>query len=318
RRSRPARLPLRAVRRRRSALRHGAQREGAVGPLRGRRRRARRRRRCGPIVQDEDAADRPQSEDDRRRRADAVARLADVSARDAARRRRDDGRRRDARQGDVPPLGAPEARRRADGRARRRGGAVREDAHPRQARGRDSQRRQRRPVARRAMGRVALTRFLALLVVALVATGRATAQRDEPGSPRATASVTFLQINDVYQTVPVDGLGGLARVATIKRQMAAAGRPAILVLAGDFLSPAGASSVFKGQQMVDVLNAAGLDMATLGNHEFDFGDDLLIERMRQAKWQWIVSNVIDRRTGRPIGGAAPYATRTFGTLKVGF
>ena len=90
------------------------------------------------------------------------------------------------------------------------------------------------------------------------------------------------------------------------------------MLAGDFLSPSVASSVFKGEQMVAALNATGVDLATLGNHEFDFGDDLLIQRMKEARWQWVISNVVDRQTGRPIGGAAPYVFRQFGTLKVGF
>jgi hypothetical protein len=43
------------------------------------------------------------------------------------------------------------------------------------------------------------------------------AQQDEPSSPRARAPVTFLQVNDVYSLVAVDGLGGLARVATLKQ-----------------------------------------------------------------------------------------------------
>jgi 5'-nucleotidase len=118
--------------------------------------------------------------------------------------------------------------------------------------------------------------------------------------------------------LPVDGLGGLARVATLKQNLAKAGRTPFLVIAGDFLSPSVASSVFKGQQMVAALNAAGLDLATLGNHEFDFGDDVLLERMREATFQWVVSNVVDTTTGKPIGGAAPYVVKTFGTLKVGF
>src|SRR4029077_18538731 len=83
-------------------------------------------------------------------------------------------------------------------------------------------------------------------------------------------------------------------------------------------SPSVPSTVFKGAHMIAALNAAGLDMATLGNHEFDFGDDVLIERMREAKWQWVVSNVVDTRTGRPIADAAPFVVRTFGALKVGF
>jgi len=142
--------------------------------------------------------------------------------------------------------------------------------------------------------------------------------QDDAAHPRNRAPVTFLQINDVYSTVPTDGLGGLARVATLKHQLARSGRTPFVVLAGDFLSPSVASSVFKGEQMVAALNAAGLDLATLGNHEFDFGDDVLLQRMREAKWQWVISNVVDTRTRRPVGGAAPYFMKTFGTLRVGF
>jgi 2',3'-cyclic-nucleotide 2'-phosphodiesterase (5'-nucleotidase family) len=135
---------------------------------------------------------------------------------------------------------------------------------------------------------------------------------------RSAAPVTFLQINDVYTTSPVDDLGGLARVATLKKNLAGAGRTPFLVIAGDFLSPSIASSVFKGEHMIATLNAAGLDLATLGNHEFDFGDDVLIQRMHEATFQWVVSNVVDTNTGKPLGDAAPYVVKTFGTLKVGF
>ena len=143
------------------------------------------------------------------------------------------------------------------------------------------------------------------------------AQQEEPTSPRASTPVTFLQINDVYSTVPIDGLGGLARVATIKQQLAAVGKTPVLVIAGDFLSPSVASTVFKGEQMIAAFNAMGLDYATLGNHEFDFGSDVLIQRMAEARWQWVVSNVIDTNTGKPVGNAAPYVVRQFGALRVG-
>jgi len=144
------------------------------------------------------------------------------------------------------------------------------------------------------------------------------AQEHTEAHPRDRAPVTFLQINDVYSTVPVDGLGGLARVATLKRQLELAGRHPVMVLAGDFLSPSVASSFFKGEQMVQTLNAAGLDLATLGNHEFDFGDDLLIQRMHESKFRYVISNVVDTTTGRPIGDAPAYLVETYGTLRVGY
>ena len=146
----------------------------------------------------------------------------------------------------------------------------------------------------------------------------AAAQQEDPGAPRAASPFTILQINDVYSTMPIDGAGGLARVATIKQRLVEQGRRPFMMLAGDFLSSSVESTVFRGEQMVAALNEAGLDMATLGNHEFDFGVDLLLQRMKEARWQWVVSNVIDTTTNKPIGGAAPYVVRTFGTLKVGF
>lgn len=144
------------------------------------------------------------------------------------------------------------------------------------------------------------------------------AQQEDVGSPRAASPLTILQINDVYATSPVGDRGGLARVATLKRTLADAGRTPLLVIAGDFLSSSVESTVFKGEQMVAALNAAGLDMATLGNHEFDFGYDVLIRRMSEARWQWVVSNVLDAGTGRPVGDASPYIVRSFGPLRVGF
>jgi 5'-nucleotidase len=168
------------------------------------------------------------------------------------------------------------------------------------------------------MGSTALKRAAALLAALFACVVLSAQQPDDAAAPRNRAPVTILQINDVYSTVPIDGVGGLARVASLKQQLAAAGRTPILVLAGDFLSPSVASSVFKGEQMIAALNAAGLDLATLGNHEFDFGDDVLIQRMREAKWTWVVSNVVDTRTNKPIGGASPYVVRQFGGLKVGF
>ena len=144
------------------------------------------------------------------------------------------------------------------------------------------------------------------------------AQQDDAGSPRNASQLTFLQINDVYTTVPINDAGGLARVATLKRRLAANGHPVILALAGDFLSPSVASSVFKGEQMIATLNAAGLDYATLGNHEFDFGIDVLKQRIAESTFTWVVSNVLDAATRAPIAGSVPYAVRTVGPLKVGF
>ena len=78
----------------------------------------------------------------------------------------------------------------------------------------------------------------------------------------------------------------------------------MLALGGDTISPSVASTLLQGRHMIAGLNALGLDLATFGNHEFDFGPDVLAERMRESKFVWLSANVLERGTGRPFGGAA--------------
>lgn len=131
--------------------------------------------------------------------------------------------------------------------------------------------------------------------------------------------ITFLQLNDVYQIDPVDhGLhGGLARVATLKKELIAKTPDAIFVLAGDTLSPSVASKLFKGRQMISGWNALNLDYSTFGNHEFDFGPFELLKRMQDSKFTWVCSNVLDKATGKPFGGAKPFVIRDVDGVKVG-
>src|SRR2546428_803001 len=70
--------------------------------------------------------------------------------------------------------------------------------------------------------------------------------------------------------------------------------------------------------MVAALNAIGLDLATFGNHEFDFGPGVLRERIAESRFVWLSSNVVDRPSGRPFGDAAPDLLLTFDGVRVGF
>src|SRR5439155_674353 len=74
--------------------------------------------------------------------------------------------------------------------------------------------------------------------------------------------------------------------------------------AGDMLSPSPMSTVLRGAQMIAVLNAVGLDGATFGNHEFDFGPRVLRERMSESRFTWLSANVLELGGVRPFGGAA--------------
>lgn len=139
-------------------------------------------------------------------------------------------------------------------------------------------------------------------------------------SPERSAQITILQLNDVYDLTPIaqGKKGGLARVATLRDRIAKESPNTVFVLAGDFLSPSTMSSVFQGQQMVAALNAAGLDLATFGNHEFDYGEQATWDRMRESRFAWVSSNVLDPKTGMPFGPAVAFVLRPFGDIRVAF
>ncbi|PYN23967.1 MAG: bifunctional metallophosphatase/5'-nucleotidase [Candidatus Rokuibacteriota bacterium] len=161
------------------------------------------------------------------------------------------------------------------------------------------------------------TRAALVLLVVVVLGACAT-----PGERAAGADLvrlTLLQINDHYVLEPVDGgrRGGMARLATLVRDLRRESPNSVFVLAGDTLSPSVESTFLQGAQMIAALNAIGLDFATFGNHEFDFGPSVLVERMNESKFRWLSANVVDRRSGRAFGGASPDVLLTLGGVRVG-
>ena len=110
--------------------------------------------------------------------------------------------------------------------------------------------------------------------------------------------IVFVQANDVYEIAPLaDGSGGLSKVAALKKSEVSANPNTFLVMAGDFLSPSVYNTLqydgkrIRGQQMIDVMNTAGFDLAVFGNHEFDVTENELQERINESSFQWISSNV---------------------------
>ena len=131
--------------------------------------------------------------------------------------------------------------------------------------------------------------------------------------------VTLLQVNDVHQFMPVDQgtTGGLARLFTLTKSIRQENPNTLFLLAGDTISPSVESITLKGAQMIDAWNTIGLDYATFGNHEFDFGPATLKDRIKESKFGWIAANVFDRTTGKTFGDVPPYVVRQFGGVKVG-
>jgi 5'-nucleotidase/UDP-sugar diphosphatase len=133
------------------------------------------------------------------------------------------------------------------------------------------------------------------VLAALVIVLRSAADAQPP------AVVTILHFNDVYEIEPIEAghVGGLSRVATVLKQLKRTHAPVLSVLAGDYLSPSAIGTAvvngepLGGRQMVDVLNATGVDWATFGNHEFDISQAAFLARNQQSMFHLVSSNVTD-------------------------
>jgi 5'-nucleotidase / UDP-sugar diphosphatase len=117
--------------------------------------------------------------------------------------------------------------------------------------------------------------------------------------------ITFLHVNDVYEISPLEGgkLGGMARIATLRKELIQQNPNTLTVLAGDFLNPA-LISIFKhegksikGKQMVETMNAVGFDWVGLGNHEFDLDEADLQKRIDESNFNWLASNALQNNKG---------------------
>jgi 5'-nucleotidase / UDP-sugar diphosphatase len=130
-------------------------------------------------------------------------------------------------------------------------------------------------------------------------------------------TVTFLHTNDVYEITAKRGKGGLARLAYLLNNERRSASHAITTFGGDLLSPSVMSGLTKGAQMIELLNAIGMDMAVLGNHEYDFGPEVLDQRVAQSKFPWLASNVFDASGKHPHGTQNTRVIQA-GDYKVGF
>jgi 2',3'-cyclic-nucleotide 2'-phosphodiesterase (5'-nucleotidase family) len=166
-------------------------------------------------------------------------------------------------------------------------------------------------------------KFVSAAFLAVIASGCTRAPAPVTTAPTPTGipaaegpSLRFLSINDVYFGDTLrSGLGGLARVAYLRDSLAKQG-PITFVLAGDFMSPSLLSKWYRGEQMLEQLNAAKLDLVTFGNHEFELDRDTLISRIAKSKFKWTSANCM-LASGEPFPGVSKWDTTTISGVKVG-
>ena len=152
---------------------------------------------------------------------------------------------------------------------------------------------------------LAMAMVLSLTVTGLAADTAADAKAEMAGK------TVILHTNDVHGAVE-----GYAYIAQLKADYEAKGAEVILVDAGDFSQGTTYVSTTKGADAVAMMNAAGYDVVTLGNHEFDYGYAQLKENMSKAKFKVVCADVFNE-DGTPIFDAN-YTCTTKSGVKIGF
>ena len=160
---------------------------------------------------------------------------------------------------------------------------------------------------------LAMAMVLSLTVTGFAIEDTATTREPKVMTEEATMAgkTVILHTNDVHGAVD-----GYAYIAQLKADYEAKGAEVILVDAGDYSQGKTYVSVTKGADAVTMMNAAGYDVVTLGNHEFDYGYAQLKENMSKAKFKVVCADVFNE-DGTPIFDAS-YTYTTKSGVKVGF
>ncbi len=149
-----------------------------------------------------------------------------------------------------------------------------------------------------------------LLVVSMLMTGLALAQEELPAEHQP---VVVLYTNDVH--CGIEDAIGYAGLAAYEKAYEKLGYEVILVDNGDAIQGGPIGTLSKGEYIIDIMNAMGYDIATIGNHEFDYGMDVFMSLREKAEFPYISANFCDLEGNTILD---PYVIKELGGWKVAF
>lgn len=161
----------------------------------------------------------------------------------------------------------------------------------------------------RRSNRMRKFRILALmLVLIMVLAGCGTGN-----STPAAKDIVILYTNDAHCGIE-DGMG-YQGLSAAKRALLAAGNKVLLVDNGDAVQGDTIGTLSKGEYIIDIMNKLGYDVATPGNHEFDYGMDQFNKLVEKADFDYISCNFVDK-DGSPV--LKPYVIKEADGVKIAF
>ena len=139
-------------------------------------------------------------------------------------------------------------------------------------------------------------RLLALLLAMVMMLAlTVTAGAEEVTTTAAKSEITVIYTNDVHTYI--DKTLSYATVSAMKQDYQKAGKQVLLVDAGDHIQGTAYGGMDEGKTIVQLMNAAGYDLATLGNHEFDYGMARTLATVKEAKFPYVSCNFYHEKNG---------------------
>ena len=130
-----------------------------------------------------------------------------------------------------------------------------------------------------------------------------------------TVKLTILGVGDIYNFAGAKDSGGFARLNAVAKAEKAANPNTLYVFDGDMLSPSLLSGLDKGANTIELTNLVPFDIAVPGNHEFDFGPDNFLDKVKMSKYPWAAINVT-HADGSSIDGLGGTMVKEIAGLKV--
>ncbi|MBZ0295469.1 MAG: 5'-nucleotidase C-terminal domain-containing protein [Anaerolineae bacterium] len=161
------------------------------------------------------------------------------------------------------------------------------------------------------LSRARLMVFFSVFLVVLVS---AVSAQDEE-----TFSLTIMHTNDVHAEHEPDsnGDGGAAREATVVNQIRSEAENTLLLDGGDRFTGTLFHIAYLGQDSAQIMNMIGYDAMTLGNHEFDNGDDVLADFIDELDFPVVTANVDFSDSPFLADKVQPYAILEVGDQQIG-
>jgi len=132
--------------------------------------------------------------------------------------------------------------------------------------------------------------------------------------------LTIYTLNDLHGDI-LDSDQSLSRIGQFLMSEKQSNSNSLILAAGDMFQGTAISNITRGNVVVEMMNKIGFDAMTIGNHEFDWGTDVIVGLKDgvgvDADFPLIAANIFEKATDEPVTWADPYTITTRGDVKIG-